>query len=203
MQTSAPELIDLSGESQATLELYGADAGQADRSRTTACSPAGWSSAACGSSSSTTPTGTATAARARTSRRTSKKVCKEVDQGQRRAGEGPEAPRPARRHAGRSGAASSAARPWARTARRTGRNHHIESSHHVDGRRRREGRASSLGETDELGFAAVEDRVHVHDLHATILHLLGIEHTKLTFRFQGRDFRLTDVQGNVVHKLLA
>ena len=60
-----------------------------------------------------------------------------------------------------------------------------------------------LGKTDELGFNAVEDPVHVHDLHATILHLLGLEHTKLTFRFQGRDFRLTDVKGNVVEKLLA
>ncbi|MBI2424252.1 MAG: DUF1501 domain-containing protein [Candidatus Hydrogenedentes bacterium] len=59
-----------------------------------------------------------------------------------------------------------------------------------------------FGETDELGFSPIEDKVHVHDLHATILHLLGIEHTKLTFRFKGRDFRLTDVAGNVVHKLL-
>jgi hypothetical protein len=48
-----------------------------------------------------------------------------------------------------------------------------------------------------------EDAVHVHDLHATILHLLGLDHTKLTYRFQGRDFRLTDVHGNVVQKLLA
>jgi hypothetical protein len=61
----------------------------------------------------------------------------------------------------------------------------------------------TLGRTDELGFNAVEDRVHVHDLHATLLHLLGFDHTKLTFRFQGRDFRLTDVHGNVIHKLLA
>ena len=53
----------------------------------------------------------------------------------------------------------------------------------------------TLGETDELGFNAVEDKVHVHDLHATILHLLGFDHTKLTYRFQGRDFRLTDVHG--------
>jgi hypothetical protein len=49
----------------------------------------------------------------------------------------------------------------------------------------------------------VTDRVHVHDLHATILHLLGFEHTRLTYRFQGRDFRLTDVEGEVVTKLLA
>ena len=61
----------------------------------------------------------------------------------------------------------------------------------------------TLGLTDEFGFKAAEDRVHVHDLHATLLHLLGFEHTKLTYRFQGRDFRLTDVFGNVVEKLLA
>ncbi len=61
----------------------------------------------------------------------------------------------------------------------------------------------TLGKTDPLGFNAVEDRVHVHDLQATILHLLGFDHTKLTYRFQGRDFRLTDVHGEVVTKLLA
>jgi hypothetical protein len=61
----------------------------------------------------------------------------------------------------------------------------------------------TIGGTDELGFNAVEDRVHVHDLHATILQLLGFDHEKLTYRFQGRDFRLTDVHGLVVDKLLA
>ena len=61
----------------------------------------------------------------------------------------------------------------------------------------------TLGRSDELGFNAVEDVVHVHDLHATILHLLGFDHQELTFRFQGRDFRLTDVAGKVVKKLLA
>ncbi len=64
-------------------------------------------------------------------------------------------------------------------------------------------RGVTVGKTDELGFNAVEDRVHVHDLHATVLHLLGLDHTKLTYRFQGRDFRLTDVHGEVVSKLLA
>jgi hypothetical protein len=64
-------------------------------------------------------------------------------------------------------------------------------------------RGLTLGETDELGFNAVRDRVHVHDLHATILHLLGFDHTRLTYRFQGRDFRLTDVAGRVVNELLA
>jgi hypothetical protein len=61
----------------------------------------------------------------------------------------------------------------------------------------------TLGETDELGFHVVKDKVHVHDLHATLLHLLGFDHTKLTYRFQGRDFRLTDVEGEVVRKLVA
>lgn len=61
----------------------------------------------------------------------------------------------------------------------------------------------TFGESDELGFNAVKDKVHVHDLHATILHLLGFDHTKLTYRFQGRDFRLTDVSGQMVTGLLA
>jgi hypothetical protein len=61
----------------------------------------------------------------------------------------------------------------------------------------------TLGASDEFGFNATEDRVHVHDLHATLLRLLGFDHTQLTFRFQGRDFRLTDVFGKVVDKLLA
>src|SRR6266571_1622554 len=61
----------------------------------------------------------------------------------------------------------------------------------------------TLGETDELGFHVVKDKVHVHDLHATLLHLLGFDHTKLTYRFQGRDFRLTDVEGELVSQVLA
>jgi hypothetical protein len=60
-----------------------------------------------------------------------------------------------------------------------------------------------VGKTDELGYNVIEDPVDVHDLHATILHQMGLDHTKLTYRFQGRDFRLTDVSGNTVKKLLA
>ncbi len=60
----------------------------------------------------------------------------------------------------------------------------------------------TLGETDEFGFHVVKHAVHVHDLHATLLYLLGFDHTKLTYRFQGRDFRLTDVEGEVVKELL-
>ena len=61
----------------------------------------------------------------------------------------------------------------------------------------------SLGETDEIGYYAIKDRVHIHDLHATLLHLLGMDHEKLTYHFQGRDFRLTDVHGKVIKKVLA
>ncbi|MBI2924602.1 MAG: DUF1501 domain-containing protein [Verrucomicrobia bacterium] len=62
---------------------------------------------------------------------------------------------------------------------------------------------TTIGETDEFGFHVVKDKVHVHDMHATLLHLLGFDHTKLTYRFQGRDFRLTDVFGEVVEKVVA
>jgi hypothetical protein len=59
------------------------------------------------------------------------------------------------------------------------------------------------GATDEFGFAAVENRMHVHDLHATILHLMGMDHERLTYRYSGRDFRLTDVSGTVATDILA
>ncbi|MDA1142937.1 MAG: DUF1501 domain-containing protein [Planctomycetota bacterium] len=59
------------------------------------------------------------------------------------------------------------------------------------------------GKTDEFGYASIDGRVHVHDLHATILHLLGLDHERLTYRYSGRDFRLTNVQGNVVKEILA
>ena len=60
----------------------------------------------------------------------------------------------------------------------------------------------TYGSTDEFGFFAVEDKVHVHDLHATMLHLIGLDHEALTFRYSGRDFRLTDVYGRVVNEIL-
>ena len=61
----------------------------------------------------------------------------------------------------------------------------------------------AYGSTDEFGFAAAEKKVHVHDLHATILHLMGLDHKRLTYRYNGRDFRLTDVAGNVVREVLS
>jgi hypothetical protein len=60
---------------------------------------------------------------------------------------------------------------------------------------------ANVGATDELGYNVAEEPVGVHDLQATILHQMGMDHTKLTYRFQGRDFRLTDVEGEVVRKL--
>jgi hypothetical protein len=59
------------------------------------------------------------------------------------------------------------------------------------------------GATDEFGWHATQKKVHVHDLHATILHLMGLDHEKLTYRFSGRDYRLTDVHGHVVQEILA
>ncbi|MCA8997163.1 MAG: DUF1501 domain-containing protein, partial [Planctomycetaceae bacterium] len=61
----------------------------------------------------------------------------------------------------------------------------------------------SFGATDEFGQEAVEGKVHMHDLHATILHLLGLDHERLTYRFAGRDFRLTDLEGRVVEDIFA
>jgi uncharacterized protein (DUF1501 family) len=61
---------------------------------------------------------------------------------------------------------------------------------------------TTYGATDDFGFKAVDKPVHIHDLHATVLHALGMDHTKLTYRYSGRDFRLTDVAGNVVSEIL-
>jgi hypothetical protein len=82
-----------------------------------------------------------------------------------------------------------------------GRNHHVDAyTMWLAGGGIKPG--ITLGVTDEFGFSSVEDKVHVHDLQATILHLLGLDHTRLTYHVQGRDFRLTDVAGEVVKKLL-
>ena len=83
-----------------------------------------------------------------------------------------------------------------------GRDHHIEAfTMWVAGGGTRPG--ITLGGTDELGYYTTDDPVHVHDLQATILHLMGLDHLRLTYRFQGRDFRLTDVGGHVVAQVLA
>ena len=101
-----------------------------------------------------------------------------------------------------SGAASSAARRWAKSGRPIGRDHHVDAfTMWLAGGGVKPG--LMLGETDELGFGVVEGKVHVHDLHATLLHLLGFDHEQLTYRFQGRDFRLTDVRGELIGEILA
>jgi uncharacterized protein (DUF1501 family) len=92
--------------------------------------------------------------------------------------------------------------PMGETREKTGRNHHIDAfTMWFAGAGIRAGQV--LGQTDELGFNPVADRAHVHDIHATLLHLLGLDHQRLTYRFQGRDFRLTDIHGQLLHKLLA
>ena len=200
MQTCVPELMDIASE-PATSTSCTAPSPARRRSPTTACSPAGWSRAASGSSSSTTGAGTSTApTKANDIRYGLVNRCQETDRPDRRPDQGPQAARAARRDAGRLGRRVrpdpdergaerlEVARPRPQPAR----------LHDLDGRRRRQARASAYGATDDLGYHAVEDRVHVHDLQATILHLMGLDHTRLTYRFQGRDFRLTDVSGNVV-----
>jgi hypothetical protein len=92
--------------------------------------------------------------------------------------------------------------PMGEPREKVGRNHHIDAyTMWLAGGGVKPG--ISLGETDEFGFGPVADRVHVHDLQATVLHLLGLRHKELTYFFQGRKFRLTDVHGEVVEKLLA
>ncbi len=82
-----------------------------------------------------------------------------------------------------------------------GRNHHIDAfTMWFAGGGIKPGQ--TVGVTDELGFGPVEDKIHMHDIQATVLHQLGLDHTKLTFKFKGRDFRLTDVGGEVINKLL-
>jgi uncharacterized protein (DUF1501 family) len=87
-------------------------------------------------------------------------------------------------------------------AQGNGRDHHIKGfSLFMTGGGIKRG--FTYGSTDELGYNAVDSVVHVHDLHATMLHLLGIDHERLTVPYQGRDMRLTDVAGHVVHDILA
>jgi hypothetical protein len=200
MQMSAPELIDLAKEDKKTLDMYGARPGQPSFAnncllarrlvergvRFVQLYHTDWDAHGSGDVNLTTGLD---------------KVCREVD-------------RPCAgliQDLKRRGLLDSTLVIWGGEFGRTpmgevrdsvGRNHHIEAfTLWLAGGGIRRG--LNLGKSDELGYTAVEDRVHVHDLQATILHLLGLDHTRLTFRFQGRDFRLTDVHGEVVHKLLA
>jgi hypothetical protein len=200
MQSSAPELIDLSGESQATLDLYGVEPGKPSFARNCLLARrlvergvrfvqlyhTNWDSHG---------------GPGENLQGDFERVCRDVDQAQAALVKDLKA----------RGLLDDTLVIWGGEFGRTpmgenrdttGRNHHIDAfTMWFAGGGVKAG--CILGQTDELGFNPVEDRCHVHDIHATILHLLGLEHTKLTFRFQGRDFRLTDVHGNVIHKMLA
>jgi len=198
MQTSGPELIDFTKESQATMDLYGAEPGKASYAnncllarrlvergvRFVQLYHADWDH----HDDITKPLET---------------VCKEID----------------KPTAGlitdlkQRGLLDKTLVIWSGEFGRTpmgevrekgkiGRNHHIDSfSLLMAGGGLKRGQ--TFGASDELGFAPVDGRIEIHDLNATILHMLGIDHMKLTYRFQGRDFRLTDIAGHVQHRMLA
>ena len=200
MQSSAPELMAISGESATTLAAYGATPGQSSfanncllarrlverGTRFVQLYHTDWDH----HGNNDTHLGTPLDAR-----------CKEVDQGSAAL----------IRDLKQRGLLDHTIVIWGGEFGRTpmgeprdqmGRDHHIDGyTMWAAGGGIKPGQ--SIGQTDELGFYAVEDRVHVHDLQATVLHLLGLDHLKLTYRFQGRDFRLTDVAGQVVQKMLA
>jgi hypothetical protein len=200
MQSSAPELMDLSGETEATLNLYGAKAGQPSFAmncllarrlvergvRFVQLFHTDWDH----HGNKGTELGESL-----------DKICLETDQ-------------PAAalvKDLKQRGLLKDTLVIWGGEFGRTpqgeprdmmGRDHHVESfTMWLAGGGVKPG--LSLGQTDEIGYYGVEDVVHVHDLHATVLHLLGLDHLRLTFRFQGRDFRLTDVAGKVAEKILA
>jgi hypothetical protein len=200
MQSSAPELIDLSGESDATLRLYGIEKDKPSFARNCLLARrliergvrfvqlyhTNWDSHG---------------GPGENLQGDFEKVCRDVDQGQAALVKDLKA-RGLLDETLVIWGGEFGRTPMGENRDTTGRNHHIDSfTMWLAGGGVKA--SAIIGQTDELGFNAVEDRVHIHDLHATILHLLGIEHTKLTFRFQGRDFRLTDVHGEVVTKLLA
>ena len=200
MQRSAPELIDISGESKETLEMYGAEIGKPSFANNCLLARRLVQRGVCFVQLYHTDwdhhgnRGTELG-------ESLDKICREVD-------------RPSAalvKDLKRLGLLEETLVIWGGEFGRTpqgepremlGRDHHIESyAMWLAGGG--VGRGITIGETDDLGYYPAEDRVHVHDLQATVLHLLGLDHLKLTYRFQGRDFRLTDVGGNVVRKLLA
>jgi hypothetical protein len=196
MQTSGPELIDFRKESKATLEMYGANPGENSYANN------------CLLARRLVERGVRFVQLYHTDwdhhedlGKPLEKVCQEVDQ----------ATAGLIRDLKQRGLLDSTLVIWGGEFGRTpmgeqrqtgtmGRNHHIEAyTMFMTGGGIRTGQV--VGGTDEFGYTPVE-RIHVHDIQATILHLLGLDHTKLTFRFQGRDFRLTDVSGSVIRKLL-
>jgi len=200
MQSSAPELIDLSGESQATLKLYGVEKDKPSFARNCLLARrlvergvrfiqlyhTNWDSHG---------------GPGENLQSDFEKVCRDVDQGQAALVKDLKA-RGLLEDTLVIWGGEFGRTPMGENRDTTGRNHHIDAfTMWFAGGGVKAG--AIIGQTDELGFNPAEDRCHVHDIHATVLRLLGLEHTKLTFRFQGRDFRLTDVHGNIVTKLLA
>jgi hypothetical protein len=198
MQTSAPELMDIQSESQSTLDMYGVDPDQGSYGRNCLLARrmiergvrfvqlyhTNWDHHGGASENLTTSL---------------EGVCHDVDQ----------ASAALVKDLQQRGLLDDTLVIWGGEFGRTpmgesrdtvGRNHHNEcSTMWMAGGGIKPG--FTLGETDELGFGPIADPVHVHDIHATILHLLGIDHLRLTHRFEGRDYRLTDLYGNVLHDL--
>jgi hypothetical protein len=200
MQTSAPELIDLSGESPETLKLYGVDKDKPSFARNCLLARrlvergvrfvqlyhTNWDSHG---------------GPGENLQGDFEKVCREVDQAQAALVKDLKA-RGLLKDTLVIWGGEFGRTPMGENRDTTGRNHHIDAfTMWFAGGGVKPGQV--IGQTDELGFNSVEDQAHVHDIHATILHLLGLDHKKLTFRFQGRDFRLTDVHGELITKLLA
>ena len=200
MQSSAPELIDISGETKATLDLYGVDPAKPSFARNCLLARrliergtrfvqlyhTNWDSHG---------------GPGETLEDDFPKVVKDVDQGSAALVKDLKA-RGLLEDTLVIWGGEFGRTPMGENRDKTGRNHHIDAftmwfaGGGVKG-------GQTIGETDELGFGPAHDRCHVHDIHATILHLLGLDHLKLTFRFQGRDYRLTDVHGELIQKLLA
>ncbi len=200
MQSSAPELIDLAGESEATLKLYGVEKDKPSFARNCLLARrlvergvrfvqlyhTNWDSHG---------------GPGENLQSDFEKLCRDVDQGQAALIKDLKA-RGLLKDTLVVWGGEFGRTPMGENRDTTGRNHHIDAfTMWMAGGGVKSG--AIIGQTDELGFNSVEDRAHVHDLHATMLHLLGLDHKKLTFRFQGRDFRLTDVHGELITKLLA
>jgi hypothetical protein len=200
MQSSAPELINLAGESPATLQRYGVDPAQPSFARN------------CLLARRLVERGVRFVQLYHTNwdshggvgenlQGDFEKVCREVDQGQAALVKDLKA-RGLLKDTLVVWGGEFGRTPMGENRDTTGRNHHIDAfTMWFAGGGVKSG--AIIGQTDELGFNGVEDKAHVHDIHATILHLLGLDHKKLTFRFQGRDFRLTDVHGELITKLIA
>ena len=208
MQKEMPRVMDLSGESEATKKLYGIADGPGGDGRGqgaameapmtsggNACWRGAWSRPACALWKSRTETGTSTSTSPRRSEQTAARSI---------------SPSPALlTDLKQRGLLKDTLVIWGGEFGRTphaqgndGRDHNNKAfTMWMAGGGVKGGFAHGL--TDDYGYEAVENKVHVHDLHATILHLLGLDHEKLTYRYAGRDFRLTDVKGNVVKEIMA